>query len=291
MISVVIPTFGRLETLDRAISSVVSQDWCGHDYEVIVVSDNHRDSELHQEIRTLRWFQGDNCRLLFNAQSSGSSGARNTGIARACGEYIAFLDDDDYWLPGKIKYQLDYLASVDKAPVLVATAFHRADGAKVDFSQLFKPSKSVLGFDDLLTKRKIGRGPKLSSCLIMKDALFEAGLFDTKLEPREDLDLFLRLSRLGTLVVLGEAFVCAEKELGDRLSRNYSKLLVGFEHFYWKYCEELKGRPLDYLMFWRQYSRIYFWHREYLCGFLNFFRMIMFKEKIYELIKLRKTSN
>lgn len=291
MISVIIPTFGRLETLNRAISSVVNQDWCGHDYEVIVVSDNHLDSEIHQKIRALGWFQRDDCQLLVNTISSGSSCARNTGIAHARGERIAFLDDDDYWLPGKIKYQLEYIASADKPPVLVGTAFYPSDGENLDTSQSLKPSKSMLSFDDLLTKRKIGRGPKLSSCLIRTDSLFEAGLFDTKLEPREDLDLFLRLSHLGTIVVLKKAFVCAEKKNGDRLSRNYSKLLSGFEQFYWKYSNELKDRPLDHLMFWRQYSRIYFRHGEYLYGLLNFLRIIVFKDGIYEFIKLRKTRN
>lgn len=111
-VSVIIPTFGRPSNLRRAIQSVLAQDYA--DIELIVVNDNGANSDLNCETRrVVESFDGDqgNCSIFYYEHESNRNGsaARNTGIINSTGEYICFLDDDDEYLPGRIKSGVDAL--------------------------------------------------------------------------------------------------------------------------------------------------------------------------------------
>ncbi|HEY6121646.1 MAG TPA: glycosyltransferase family A protein, partial [Pyrinomonadaceae bacterium] len=104
MISVIVPTYNQSRYLTRAIESVWAQDL--DDFEIIVVDDGSTDDTeaILQELSSqgkLRCFRQENL---------GPAAARNRGIRESRGELIAFLDSDDFWLPGKLKAQLDALA-------------------------------------------------------------------------------------------------------------------------------------------------------------------------------------
>lgn len=102
LVSVVIPTHGRLDTLGRAIESVKNQTY--DNIEIIVVDDNSDDLELRECISKLVKKYED-VRLLLNQEVMGGSNSRNHGIKEAKGEFVAFLDDDDEFLPKKIEKQ------------------------------------------------------------------------------------------------------------------------------------------------------------------------------------------
>ena len=102
LVSVVIPTHGRLDTLGRAIESAKSQTY--KNIEIIVVDDNSDDLKLRERISKLVKGYGD-LRLILNREVMGGSNSRNHGIKEAKGEFIAFLDDDDEFLPEKIEKQ------------------------------------------------------------------------------------------------------------------------------------------------------------------------------------------
>ena len=99
-ISVVIPTYNRPDTLKRAITSVLSQTCT--DFEIIIVNDSHQERPVWDIINH---FADERIRYFRNERSKGGNGARNTGIIKSKGEYIAFLDDDDEWLPDKLYLQ------------------------------------------------------------------------------------------------------------------------------------------------------------------------------------------
>ena len=100
-VSVITPTFNCATFLDRAIQSVVDQTY--NDYEIIVVDDGSTD-ETPELIE--RW-QGKV--ICLSQSNAGPSAARNLGIARSQGEFIAYLDADDMWYPGKLEQQVAFL--------------------------------------------------------------------------------------------------------------------------------------------------------------------------------------
>lgn len=105
LVSVIITTYLRTDTLKRAIQSVLTQTY--HNIEVIVVDDNEKE-EIRQEVMKIVSLISDSrVKLVLNATNMGGALARNEGIKASKGRYIAFLDDDDEYLPQKIEKQLN----------------------------------------------------------------------------------------------------------------------------------------------------------------------------------------
>ncbi len=103
-VSVIIPTYNRAGLVQEAVASVLAQTW--RDFEVLVVDDggsDGTDAALAPYASRLR--------LLRRESRGGVSAARNTGIEAARGEWLAFLDSDDLWLPEKLARQMAYLAA------------------------------------------------------------------------------------------------------------------------------------------------------------------------------------
>ena len=101
MISVVIPTFNSQATIKRAILSVINQNYEG-EYEVIVVDDASCDDTL----TVVKQLNCKEIKVILLSQNSGAGIARNHGLDMALGDYVAFLDADDFWLPDKLVKQL-----------------------------------------------------------------------------------------------------------------------------------------------------------------------------------------
>lgn len=110
MITVITPTYKRYQYLKKAIDSVLTQTY--NDFEYIIVDDNPSDSaerKLTEEV--IRDYSDPRIRYIQNEKNLGGSGARNVGIFQAKGEYIAFLDDDDMYLPDRLEVQLNQMVA------------------------------------------------------------------------------------------------------------------------------------------------------------------------------------
>ncbi len=106
LVSVVIPTYSRPRVLKRALDSVLNQTY--RNLDIIVVDDNADSAENRAEVaRIVNAANDPRVTLIQNEKNLGGSLTRNAGIARAKGEYIAFLDDDDEYLPERIARQLE----------------------------------------------------------------------------------------------------------------------------------------------------------------------------------------
>jgi len=103
-VSVIIPTYNRAHLVGRSIQSVINQTY--QDFEIIVVDDGSTDNT--EDI--IKEFQKKDKRIkhIKHNKNKGGSAARNTGIRAARGEYIAFLDSDDEWMPTKLEKQTSY---------------------------------------------------------------------------------------------------------------------------------------------------------------------------------------
>lgn len=108
-VSVIIPTFGRPKYLERAIMSVLNQT--NVHFEIIVVDDNNPNSENRNLTeKTISKFMNEkNLKYVKHSKNMNGAAARNTGIMEAEGRYISFLDDDDIYLPDRLKRCMDYL--------------------------------------------------------------------------------------------------------------------------------------------------------------------------------------
>ena len=104
-ISVILPTYNGTKFLNEAIKSVLGQTFT--DFELIVVDDGSTDPEVKKICERY----GGEITYTYR-ENGGPSRARNTGIARARGDYICFLDQDDTWKPEKLALQLDFFKSI-----------------------------------------------------------------------------------------------------------------------------------------------------------------------------------
>lgn len=198
-VSVVIATRGRPELLRMAVRSILAQDYAG-DIDLTVVFDQIEidplsDIDVPSEGRRLR--------TVANRRHPGLAGGRNTGILTAGGELIAFCDDDDEWLPSKLRKQLEAWHG-DPGAILVATGI-RIETAGRSLERL-PPERTV--FADLIRSRTTELHP--SSFLVRRaDVLERVGLVDEELPASygEDYDFLLRAARFGHVLAVPEPLV------------------------------------------------------------------------------------
>ena len=197
-VTVVIPTHRRPELMRLAVESVLAQDSEAHG-EVIVVFD--ACPVVLPEVDVPR---GWTIRGIENTRSRGLAGARNSGILAATGDLIAFLDDDDAWLPGKLQAQVDRWREAPDA-VVIGTSMEVDDGERRHVRLV--PSEE-LTHDDFLANRQPGLHS--SSLLFPRSELQgRLGLIDEDL-PRsygEDYDILLRASAIGRVTVVNEPLI------------------------------------------------------------------------------------
>lgn len=197
-VTTVIPTHNRPELMQRALESVLSQEYDG-EIEVIVVFDACEPFEPPVTLPP-----SCTLRVMRNQRTRGLAGARNTGITEARHPYVAFLDDDDYWLPGKLEKQMERFAAVPKA-VLVGTAMVADDGERTH--ERLVPLETV-GHADLLLDAMAGLHS--STFVFDKAALMgPIGMVDENLPGSygEDYDLLLRTSLVAPISVVNQALV------------------------------------------------------------------------------------
>lgn len=184
----VIPTHNRSTLLERAIRSVVGQSFRG--WELIIVDDASTDNTA---IVLEAWTARDpRIHVLRNHRSCGAACARNLAIAAARGELIAFLDDDDEWLPAKLEHQLSVL---DARPAGVGLCYSPYVYIEAGGRQRVVGTLDARGHHVrllLLERNFLGT----QTVIVRRDLIQRAGGFDTALPPLEDWDLWLRLSSL-----------------------------------------------------------------------------------------------
>ena len=198
-VSVIIATRGRPELLRSAVRSILGQDYSG-EITLTVVFDQTAVDPLHDiTVPAVR----RHLRTVPNTRTPGLAGARNTGIQAATGDLIAFCDDDDEWLPGKLRRQIEAWTG-DPDAVLVATGIRIATaGRMVD---RLPPGRTT--FADLIRSRTTEIHP--SSFLMRRcDCVERIGPVDEELPASygEDYDFLLRAARIGHILGVGEPLV------------------------------------------------------------------------------------
>lgn len=189
LVSIVIPTYSRNTTLERAIDSALSQTY--ENIEIIVVDDNPPDSKWRISTQHLMQQYEDNPKVHYiqNVKNMGGSGARNEGIKASRGEYIAFLDDDDEYLPEKVEKQLMCFLSTDlkKLALVFCDAIMTYDNDK--FVCYVRPRYKGCCLYEAMINNCLAA---TSQWMAKKEALLDVGMF-TIVFNKQDSTLILKL--------------------------------------------------------------------------------------------------
>lgn len=184
LVSCIIPTYKRSDTLLRAVNSVLAQTY--DNIEVLVVDDNNPNDEYslstQEKIKTI---SDSRIRYILQKKHINGAVARNEGIKKAKGEFIAFLDDDDEWLPNKIEEQVEFLnknLQIDGVSCLYSIK---------NKGEIVRVCKPYTG--EQLHKKVLDRSVSVftTTILVRRKALDEAGYFDENLLRHQDLQLLL----------------------------------------------------------------------------------------------------
>jgi len=197
-ISVVIPTFNRASQAQAALKSVLAQTY--REFEIIVIDDGSSDgtSEAIQTIVSSQATGRDQIRC-FSQPNQGQSAARNKGTVEARGEWLAFLDSDDLWLPAKLEWQVRAIEQFKRKCYACITDARLVDNLgmnKTAFSESGKRYADVLGVEREVIKQLVKcRDPFwVSTLLVRTDVAKQIGQFDLHLRYAEDHDFLFRLS-------------------------------------------------------------------------------------------------
>lgn len=194
VVSVIIPTYNCTELLPQAVRSVLGQELPPGDLELIVVDDGSADDVAE----ALAPFDG--AVTLLRQANAGPAAARNRGVAASRGTYVAFLDADDYWLPGCLAAML---AAAGNAPALVTVDLYYETNGVREGQSVFERGRLDAFFDLAAAAqyRRALEGGLFSYMTLMPRRLFdELGGFNPALHFGEDYDLSLRCLARGVPV-------------------------------------------------------------------------------------------
>jgi glycosyltransferase involved in cell wall biosynthesis len=216
-VSVIIPTCDRAEFLRFAITSVLNQTF--QDFVIVIVNDASKDHTRE----VIANFNDARIKVIHNRVSKGAAGARNVAIINTNSEYIAFLDDDDEWLPEKLKTQT-YL--LDNSPPHVG-------GVCTGCFTIEKASGRVLSIDNPEASNLYkGNFITTSSVLLRRECFEKCGLFDENMPASSDYDMWIRISKNFSFKVIKNTLVnyyIHEKSLTFHYEKKARALEILFE--------------------------------------------------------------
>ncbi len=207
LVSVIIPTFNRAGMVVEAVDSVLAQSYQA--LEVIVVDDGSTDDT---EARLAGY--GERIKVIRCSLNRGVSAARNCGIRRSCGSYVALLDSDDLWLPDKVERQVDFFLKQPEAMICQTEEIWIRRGKRVNPRRKHRKYSGYI-FPHCLPLCIVSP----SAVMIKQELLSQVGLFDEQLPACEDYDLWLRIAAHHPIFLLEEPLIIKRGGHEDQLSR------------------------------------------------------------------------
>lgn len=225
LVSVIITTYKRpIKTLERAVKSVIKQTY--KQIEIIVVNDAPEDIDNANDIRAMLSIYSEMIiKYIEPEKNSGACAARNLGLENAKGEFISFLDDDDYWFENKIEVQLGGMK--EKNIGVVYTPYYVK---QKDEQELVK----TVARDGKLTEALLYRNTMCIFPLMRTELVRSIDGFDKKLPSSQEHDLLLRLSEICEFKFI-DIPVAVYDVSEESISMNIPKKIKGFEVFMCKH--------------------------------------------------------
>lgn len=262
-VSVVMPAWNALEFIGAAMQSVLSQSY--RDLELIVVDDGSTDGDyaalarLDPRVRVLQVARG------------GVGRARNLGIRHARGRYIAFLDADDLWVPGKLRAQIEFLDAHPQIGVVFGEYYRwscNPDGQWPDPSVMY-PDEAELSRTSserrgwMYTRLLMGDLVGMNTPVVRREVFDRIGGFDEGMERGEDYDFWLRCAREVTMQgfasVMAVYRIHPASTMHRTVERNYLAELLERARSRWGLSDP-DGRSVGARLYRRRLGRAHFDH-------------------------------
>ena len=224
-VSVVIPTHNRPELLKKAVASVERQTY--RDFELIVVEDK---------------------------ESRGGGWARNQGIRQARGKYIAFLDDDDEWLPEKLELQM---SALETAPDDVGFCFSAVTN---QYDNREETTVVPEGIGNYFEQALYSFKTFLNVTLVIKRSVFDdVGIFDERFPSHQEIDLMIRITKKYRGIGINRPLVLVNMTPHDQVGSKLDRRIAGRKMIIKKYWREYLKRPRVLYFHCRQLA---IWYRD-----------------------------
>ena len=228
--SVIIRTYKRIEFLEKAIESINTQTY--RDYEIIVVNDNPDDKSTIDSLST----KFDKITVIHSNHTKGGNAARNLGILKSRGELIAFLDDDDLWLPQKLERHLEAHKQYPNAGLIFSDCLYIYD----DSSIMNHATSYHVPADIIKAMGEAKFCPATTSMVsIKRECVERCGLFDEKLVSFQDWDYWFRIAHKFRFMYIPMILVHFRQHLGSRTSQNAENRLKGLKQICSKWEMEI----------------------------------------------------
>jgi len=232
-VSVVISTYNRAHLVERAIRSVLNQTY--RDFELIVVDDASSDNTRE----VVDNFHNERIRYMRHDDNKGAPEARNTGIKNAGGRYIAFLDDDDEWLPNKLEKQVAKMEEVPGEVGLIYSGWEiRESEGEIIHGRYYPQFKGDVS-EKLLMGPLVG---SVSKVLVKKECFDKVGLFDESLKSCQDWDMWKRISDYYEFDFVTDPLTRIYLHR-DQISTDLGALIPGRTRMIEKHIEDFRKHP------------------------------------------------
>ncbi len=233
LISIIIPYYKKREHISETLNSIINQSY--KNFEIIVIFDDEDQTDLKYIKELVK--DKKNIKILLNSKNCGAGYSRNYGIENSKGDFIAFIDGDDYWHEDKLFKQINFM--VKNKIDFSHTSYYIVDNNKKVIS--LRKSRNFNNFKELLSSCDVG----LSTVMIRKNLLKDSSF--PNITTKEDFILWLNILKKGAkLVSLNEPLTFWRKSNNSLSSNNYQKILDGYK-VYRKYMRMSIPVSLYYL--------------------------------------------
>ena len=228
-VSIILATYNRRHLLGRSVKSVLNQTY--QDYELIIVDDGSTDDTE----KVVQNFNSEKIKYIKHPKNKGIPAARNTGIRLAEGDYIAFQDDDDEWMPEKLERQINAYINESPEVGVVYTQYNLIDIHNKPLPQLKVAQREGYIFGQLLNENHI---PPQTS-LIRKECFSKVGMFDERFLRMQDWELFLRISQHYRFKFIDEPLVTVYDQPGGQHEK-FERIIASLKRVLDMYYSQIK---------------------------------------------------
>jgi glycosyltransferase involved in cell wall biosynthesis len=225
LVSVVIPAHNREAHLARALESVLAQTYS--ELEVLVVDDGSEDGTRRIAEEYAR--KDSRVQPIVHGQKKGAQAARNTGIQGSRGQWIAFLDSDDYWLPDSLEARWQLAAS--RGPAVVHSQARLLPPGSSEPQEWSLPPLHGKVYKQLLAKP----GPMFQSMLAPKEAFVRIDYLDESITSYQEWETAIRLAQHCTFAFLPKPTFVYDCRHANTISKNPLRTAVGYEQVFKKH--------------------------------------------------------
>lgn len=251
MVSVIIPTYKRAQYIERAIDSVLRQSY--KDIELIIVDDNNPNTSYRTDMEKIMEKYKDNNKVFYIKHETNKNGAaaRNSGLKYAKGDYITFLDDDDFFLKNRIENLVKVL-NTNKEYDCAYTNVIKINNNKIR-NIIYARKSGNLQYETLMQNSFLGTG---SNIFLRRKAIDELKQFDSSFFRYQDLEFMVRFFRKFNIIAVNDFTVVKDEE--SRINGSNPRVLYEMLNlFFKKYDDDIKKYDDFYNIYYTNYNRLY----------------------------------